>query len=169
MQTKIIKAKQEHLHDIAFVQVMSWKTAYIGIIPDDYLEKLTVEKKAEFISKIISKRIAEYYLMYDEDKPIGVFVYCKSLDKDTNDETAEVSAIYFLPEYWGKGLGTKFLNFGLGEIKSTGYKKVTLWVLEKNECARKFYEKNGFIYDGARDEIVIGKPLNKMRYFKEIL
>lgn len=161
---KIVKAKLKNAYDIAYIQVSSWKDAYLGIIPDDYLEKLTVEKKEKFIAKIFDKGIADYYLMYDEARPIGVFVACRSMDKDADGDTAEVSAIYFLPEYWRKGHGTKLLEFGLNKIKELGYRNVTLWVLEKNDKARRFYEKNGFEIDGTKDEIIIGKPLTKVRY-----
>ena len=34
------------------------------------------------------------------------------------------------------------------EIKSRGYDKIFLWVLEENNRARSFYEKMGFVTDG---------------------
>ena len=34
------------------------------------------------------------------------------------------------------------------EIKNRGYNKISHWVLEENDRARRFYEKSGFIVDG---------------------
>ena len=53
-------------------------------------------------------------------------------------------------------------------MKNRGYKKVTLWVLEENFNARKFYEKMGFKHDGTKKEITIGKKLMELRYEKVI-
>lgn len=76
--------------------------------------------------------------------------------------------IYLVPEYWKKGIGTYFINWGLNELKNRGYKKVTLWVLEDNYNARKFYERIGFKQDGTIKEITLGKKLIELRYEKDI-
>ena len=164
MQTKIIKAGLENAYDVAYIHVNSWKAAYKGIVPDEYLNGLSVEKSAQKFKEIKAKGIAHHYLMYVDKRPSGVLVYSKSFDEDTDEGTADIGAIYFLPEYWGKGLGTKLMDFGISEIKKAGYNAVTLWVLEQNIRARKFYEKKGFVFDGTKEEINIGKPLVKVRY-----
>ena len=58
----------------------------------------------------------------------------------------------------------KLINWGICELRRRGYKKASLWVLEENLNARKFYEKLGFEHDGAIKEISIGKKLNEYRY-----
>lgn len=67
-----------------------------------------------------------------------------------------------------EGIGTYFINWGLDVLKNKNYKKVTLWVLEKNLNARKFYEKLGFRHDGTVKEITLGTKLNEYRYEKII-
>jgi ribosomal protein S18 acetylase RimI-like enzyme len=57
---------------------------------------------------------------------------------------------------------------GINELRSRGYSKISLWVLEENMNARRFYEKSGFVHDGTVKEINIGKPLNEYRYVKDI-
>ncbi|MDT8718436.1 GNAT family N-acetyltransferase [Clostridium sp. 19966] len=76
--------------------------------------------------------------------------------------------IYLLPEYCKMVIGFELINWGLKELKKRGYNKVTLWVLEENIYARKFYEKVGFNHDGMVKEIIIGKKLNEYRYEKII-
>lgn len=73
-----------------------------------------------------------------------------------------------MPEYWNNGIGSELINWGLNELKKRNYDKVTLWVLEENINARKFYEKVGFKHDGTVKEITIGKKLNECRYEKTI-
>jgi len=60
------------------------------------------------------------------------------------------------------------INFGEKELKSRSFEKNSLWVLEENINARKFYEKLGFKHDGAVKKLNIGKELNEYRYIKNI-
>ena len=73
----------------------------------------------------------------------------KPRDEDTDDQTGEVSAIYLLPEFLSKGYGKKLMDFGIGRLKALGYTRAVLWVLRDNPRARTFYEKYGFVPDGA--------------------
>jgi ribosomal protein S18 acetylase RimI-like enzyme len=38
----------------------------------------------------------------------------------------------------------------LAKVSSAGYQGITLWVLEENARARRFYERAGFASDDAR-------------------
>ena len=91
---------------------------------------------------------------------------CRDEDKDAS--YGEIWGIYLLPEDWNKGIGSYFINWGLNELKKRGYKRVTLWVLEENVNARRFYEKIGFKHEGTRKELDLGKKLTELRYEKEI-
>ncbi len=53
----------------------------------------------------------------------------------------------------------------MSELKSRGFTEVFLWVLEENNIARRFYEKNGFkcSYDYLVDNIG-GRNLREVRY-----
>jgi ribosomal protein S18 acetylase RimI-like enzyme len=62
------------------------------------------------------------------------------------------------------------MDFAVSELMRMGCKEVFLWTLEKNIRAKLFYEKYGFVFDGSKKEIQIGKPLPVIRYvFKNIL
>ena len=51
------------------------------------------------------------------------------------------------------------------QLKEKGYSKIYLWVLEKNERARRFYEKNGFTWNGDRLEGEEGgRKVTDLRY-----
>ena len=82
------------------------------------------------------------------------------------DLIADIGAIYFLPEYWGRGYGKYTMYFALDNLKNSGYKTVIIWVLEENYWARHLYEKCGFALDGIKKEINLGKLLVEVRYRK---
>jgi len=58
-------------------------------------------------------------------------------------------AIFLLPEYTGRGLGTDAMNalvdFGFGEL---GFHRIGLHVTPTNERAIRSYEKSGFTHEG---------------------
>lgn len=146
----------------------SWKAAYKGIVPDSILDSINAEKRQEYFEKALSEGWEEDFLVFAEDKAAGLMTIGKCRDEEKDDTYGEIWGIYLLPEYWNKGIGTYFINWGLNELKSRGYKKVTLWVLEENINARKFYEKIGFKHDGTIKELTIGKRLLEFRYEKVI-
>ncbi len=99
-----------------------------------------------------------------DNKIVAFLTLGLSRDDDLDDSYGELAGIYLLQKFWGKGLGFLLTNWGIRELSKRGYKKVSLWVLEENANARKFYEKMGFRQDGAEKEITLGKKLTKFRY-----
>jgi len=77
-------------------------------------------------------------------------------------------SITVLPYYWNQGIGTKLIKWVIEELKSREFTKISLWVLEENTNARRFYKKIGFQHDGTIKELNIGKQLNEYRYMKNI-
>jgi len=47
-----------------------------------------------------------------------------------------------------EGYGRTLIDHVCAEFRRRGFAEVTLWVLEKNRDARRFYEKYGFVLDG---------------------
>lgn len=79
-------------------------------------------------------------------------------------------AIYLDQAHWGKGMGRELLNDSVSLLASKGYDSITLWVLEENLHARKFYERAGFGYDGTSKNIKLDdKYMNKFRYIKQLI
>jgi ribosomal protein S18 acetylase RimI-like enzyme len=52
--------------------------------------------------------------------------------------------MYVSPERWRCGLGTALWQHSHGALQRERYTEVTLWVLEPNHLARRFYENVGF-------------------------
>lgn len=162
----IVKATADRAEDIGYVHAMSWRGAYRGIVPDEYLDNnFTPEKRAAVFKKVLQSGNTEYfYIAYLNGQPIGMLAIGKSRDDDADDSTGEVGAIYLLPDYWGKRYGKQLMDFAVERFNELSCKKITLWVLEENKRARRFYEKYGFVSDGTKKELNIGKTLIAVRY-----
>jgi ribosomal protein S18 acetylase RimI-like enzyme len=72
-----------------------------------------------------------------------------SEDADAGERTAELYAIYLDPEQLGTGLGRRLFEHAVEDLRSRRFDTVTLWVLETNERARRFYEVAGWKHDGT--------------------
>ncbi len=70
-------------------------------------------------------------------------------DEDERERVGEIYAVYVDPPRWGAGIGRVLVRRCVGDLKATGFDEVTLWVLEPNARARRFYEGAGLRRDGA--------------------
>ena len=154
----------EEIYEYSSCNISSWRSGYKGIIPDDFLDNLSVEEKAEKTRKYMNESEGNpYYCAVYDNKIIGNLVIIKSRDEDKTN-TGEIVAFYLLEEFWGKGYGREMMDFAIEKLTNAGYDEIILWVLEENKRARRFYEKCGFVFDGTKKEIIIGKPLIEVRY-----
>jgi len=60
-----------------------------------------------------------------------------------------IYAIYLVPAAWDQGIGRQLMTAPLGRLGEAGYDQATLWVLDSNARARRFYEAGGWHADGA--------------------
>lgn len=146
------------------IHAKSWQVAYKGIVPEEILANITPERRQKFFEKALTEGWEEDALIFKDNEAVGLICIGKCRDEDKNDEYGEVWGIYLSPDHWHEGIGLELMTWGLKELKKRNYKKVTLWVIEENLRARRFYEAVGFKHDGAAKEISIGKTLNECRY-----
>lgn len=153
---------------LAQIHSSSWKIAYKGIVPDNVLDNITVEKRIKYFEQALKEGREENAIIFKDNEPAGLICIGKCRDSDKDESWGEIWGIYLHPDYWNKGIGARLLKWGLEELGKRGYNKATLWVLEDNLSARKFYEKAGFRYHGTIKEINVGKVLNEVRYEIEL-
>lgn len=62
-----------------------------------------------------------------------------------------IDQLYVLPAYQGHGIGSSLL-----EVAQARYPELNLWTFQRNDIARRFYERHGFtaaeLTDGSRNE-----------------
>lgn len=142
MEIRYIR-QNDALSEISSIYEKSWKSAYRGIIPQDYLDSIPKGRWADSITKAGMHSL----VMTDGGKMIGTASFCRSRWEQYSD-FGEIVSIYFLPEYIGRGYGALLLQHCTEELNRLGFRRLLLWVLEDNTRARIFYEKNGFICSG---------------------
>ena len=158
----------EDAETIAIIHVCTWRVAYEGIVPAQYLASLSVQERANLWRRVISEQRSTVLLAVTPHGEVGFISFGPSRDKD-GKEKAEVYAIYVLPQFWHQGVGQELLEDAERQVQDCHFTALTLWVLEKNAQARRFYEARGFRLDGDRKEATIsGSFLTELRYEKKL-
>lgn len=144
----ITKVKKEDLRAVAEIAVNGWKTAYRGIIDDEFLDNLSIEENYQ-------KRLKDYnengFVVAELNNEIVGFCRYRTGNYYKNQYAnvdCEISALYVKPEYKGNGIGKRLVNYVINEFKENGYIQMILWCLKDNYPSRAFYEKMGGIYCG---------------------
>ncbi|MFC8506581.1 GNAT family N-acetyltransferase [Streptomyces sp. NPDC057411] len=153
---------------VAAVHVRSWQAAYRGLVPDAYLDSLDVGARAEVWRDRLAAPDAPSVLVAEEDAVVAFACFRPSPDGERDPAvTAELSALYAVPEVWGRGVGRELLGATVGSMAAAGFREAVLWVFEANSRARAFYEAAGWRPDGtsAREETG-GRKLTELRYWR---
>ena len=69
---------------------------------------------------------------------------------------SELRDLCVVPEAWGTGAGLALMDEVLAEIRAGGATQATLWVVEANARARRFYEREGWEPTGETRETPLG-------------
>lgn len=160
----IRKGTLDDVKDISRIHALSWKSAYVGIVPEAYLNELKEDFWVSAFTSWLKEHVLKVQIIMDNGSSVGCVAYGRSRDKGLPN-WGEVVSIYLLPDYFGKGYGDKLLESALLDLKNLGYQNIYLWVLKNNQRARHFYENKGFRCN--KDECVceiMGKKLTDIRY-----
>jgi GNAT superfamily N-acetyltransferase len=139
--------------ELAAIQARSWHAAYHGLVPQDFVDGLDLSGGTEAWERAL--RAADWPkagVMVAVPGPdmVGFARFGPTRDKDLDTRmVGEIKQIYVAPEVWGKGLGKRLMSTALARLAAAGYAQATLWVLDTNGRARRFYERCGWVQDGA--------------------
>jgi GNAT superfamily N-acetyltransferase len=110
-------------------------------------------------------RTPETLLAIEGEEILGFVTFGRSRDEDT-PEAAEVFALYIDPARWSSGVGRLLMREARERLRQRGFSQGTLWVLEGNEQAERFYRAEGWQPDGGdREEDPYG-PVVTVRRFR---
>ena len=151
MPLAIREAVPKDADALADLHVRAWRAAYRGQLSDDFLDGLRAEERAErWRSTLASPRETwRTWVAEDDGAVIGWATTGPSEDADADERTAEVYAIYLDPERVGTGAGRMLFEHAVEDLRGRRFPSATLWVLETNTRARRFYEIAGWKLDGA--------------------
>ena len=152
--------------DVARVHVRAWQVAYRKLLPDEYLDGLKPEDRAQrYTFGGTDPREPMTTVAVDDRGTIrGFATTCAARDADVPGH-GELAAIHVDPDWWGHGVGQALLASARAHLLDSGFRRAILWVLVGNVRAERFYAKDGWTPDGAqRTDTVWGVQVNDQRY-----
>lgn len=180
----IRRERPDDAESVATVHVRTWRAAYAGIMPDEFLDRLNVAAWAQRRRDVrtadgdhpFTTLVAEA----DDELVIGfatVGPYRNGQDPTDLDSTCgEILTMYVEPSHWSTGVGRELMAAALAELTARGWAQMRLWVLEENVRARRFYEQAGLVPDGERASFDLhraggGPPasLTEIRYARRLV
>jgi len=171
--TVIRVARIADVPQIAVVHVRAWQGAYRGLLPQAYLDGLDPAQRVCRWERSLAEATdgRDGVLVADAGGTLlGFVAYSPSRDGDADQaRVGEIEAIYLLPSAWGNGVGRRLMDVALARLAEARFDQVTLWVLDSNARARRFYEMGGWLADGAQkiDENR-GFPITQVRYKRSL-
>lgn len=101
-------------------------------------------------------------LVADDEGAVVGFAACGE-SRDAAGE-GELYGIYVSADSWGSSAGPGLMRAALERLRADGFSTATLWVLEDNPRARRFYEREGWSVDGGRTGEHLGVRTSEVRY-----
>lgn len=151
------------------VHVKAWQAAYRGgLMPDDYLDSLSAEERAEMWRSALEQPLGPRRARFVVEDTSGVvigFILVGPEDGDDETTTGQLFAINVDPDHWGTGAGRSLHDAGIDVLTEAGFDQAVLWVHPDNARARSFYESLGWQSDDiTRQAQVLGVDVPEVRY-----
>jgi GNAT superfamily N-acetyltransferase len=168
MVTEIRAAVPEDACDVARVQVRSWQWAYRGLIAQSYLDSLEPETWAgRYTFGRVGIGLPFTQVAVDGSTICGLATTGLCRDDDLPN-FGELMAIYVDPAHVGTGIGRVLIATARERLSAVST-QAALWVLDGNARARRFYERDGWSFDGTRRTRMYGNvPVQEVRYRRTI-
>jgi ribosomal protein S18 acetylase RimI-like enzyme len=144
---------------IAHVHVESWRAAYKGIVPQDFLDAMSETRRTGQWADILAGGTYRNWVAVQNGRVIG---FAGTTEPDASDapEVApggmELATIYVLREAWGTGVGRSLMDAVVAQHVADRTPELVLWVFKANDRARHFYERAGWRTDGTERDLAIG-------------
>jgi len=143
---KALRIREANLGDctsVARVQVDSYRTAYAGILPQEYLAHFTYEEQEQDWRDLLSADQHDLLYVAENDSGgiVGYALGRAQGDQDT-DYGSELVALHVRLPHQRQGIGGRLIAAVAERLKQQGRQSLMLWVLDKNP-AHSFYERLG--------------------------
>ncbi len=141
--TAVRETRPDDAVDIARVVVRTWRTTYLGVVPDDYLAAKAQEDIAAFWRELLSGEDGERAarVAVSDDGPV-VGIAGAVVPADQPSYASELRLLYVLNDHQGRGAGRQLVRAIAGRLVERGTSPMVLWVFAGNS-ARRCYEALG--------------------------
>jgi GNAT superfamily N-acetyltransferase len=147
------RARPADAPGIGAVHVAAWQSAYAGILPGDYLARMSVARQAAHYDMAIRSEsdvhvaVASGIDVPEGSSPrlvgfatSGLARWSEVMGRRLAD--GEIETLYVLDDWRDRGLGRRLVRAAAASLLEAGCRTLFLWVLRDNP-SRWFYERLG--------------------------
>jgi GNAT superfamily N-acetyltransferase len=150
---------------IARVHVETWRSTYDGIIPQHYLDSMTVQNRTIVWVRLLERSGPGFTTLVSEDHDHQIigFVSGGPLRHRDDRYQAEISSLYVLRSHHRESHGRRLFLAAADRMAKRGLNGLFVWVLADNPW-RGFYETLGGELVSEATRTFAGKPLREVGY-----
>jgi GNAT superfamily N-acetyltransferase len=152
---------------LAGVQLESALTAFAHIFPESVAKPIPAEIEAEWAGFIDDPAVT--VLLAEMAGDVGAGVVFGDIAEVAPPGYGLLAKLYVRPELFGLGVGTKLYEIAVAELRTAGWERLWLWVLEGNTRARHMYERRGWVAQPERRTDWPGSGVFEMGYTLDLL
>jgi GNAT superfamily N-acetyltransferase len=129
---------------IARVRIDAWRSTYRGMIPDAYLDGMSVDESESHWRRILQAAPGRFsvFVAVEGEAVVG-FAAGHMLEPPKLGCDAELSAIYLRADRRRTGIGRRLAGTVAAAQRGHGATALLTWVIAGNRPARAFYEALG--------------------------
>ena len=159
---------------IGAVHVAAWRSTYPGILPDNFLAKLSVPRQAAHYDHAIRAGGGVHVAVASgADVPLGGNPRIVGFATDGRARggliggerlgEGEIETLYVLDDWRDRGIGRALMREAAGHLAQIGCRSAFLWVLSENP-SRWFYQRLGGAPAATGTTCVAGQDIAQTAY-----
>jgi GNAT superfamily N-acetyltransferase len=133
---------------IAELQTRAWFRAYEDIVDHQVMADRAEDREQRWIEHLTTDELSTTIVAEVDGQLAGFASYGPSRLGHAPPDEGELWALYVDPPAQGAGVGTQLLDAAVAALRAAGHTRAVLGVFEANGHARRFYEGQGWVWDG---------------------
>jgi ribosomal protein S18 acetylase RimI-like enzyme len=157
---------------IGAVHVAAWRSTYPGILPNEFLSRLSVRRQASQYEAAIRNGLGVHVATASgldagpaggPPRVVGFVTGGPARPGSATLGEGEIETLYVLDDWRERGLGRRLMRAAAAHLAASGCKSAFVWVLRDNPN-RWFYERLGGRVAASATVRVAGTSVEQMAY-----
>lgn len=148
-EVEIRQAEPGDARAIAGIHVRSFLSTYSHLPRTTRSAETGLEGRVVVWEERLRRQYRTTLVATEAGRVVGFIHFGSSSDDDADGATGHIYSVHVEPDLTGRGVGGQLVGAALKALLDSGYGAATLWVVEDNERARRFYDSLGWTPDDA--------------------
>jgi len=134
---------------ISSAYIESWRAGYRGLLTQADLEVQAEARSGRDWAFAISQ--SDRIVLVAEDSSAEIVGVAECEHAPAQGRLPWLQMLYVIPSAWGSGAAVELLRGALSAAHRAGHRTIWLQVVDRQERARRFYEREGFRLDNTKE------------------